>query len=103
MKSYAVTFQSKILYQHFHMVLFTTQQALTLDSVQRAKKVVSDSPGLVDIAIGPVNSVLTCPTGKLSEVLRNSNYIRTVLSILLIKLKRFLELVEMNFGLVHAS
>ena len=39
MKSCAVTFQSKILYQHFHMVLFTTQQALTLDSVQRAKKV----------------------------------------------------------------
>ena len=85
------------------MVLFTTQQVLTLDSVQRAKKVVSDSPGLVDIAIGLVNSVLTCPTGKLSEFLRNSNYIRTVLSILLIKLKRFLELVEMNFGLVHAS
>ena len=25
---------------------------------QRAKKVVSDSPGLVDFAIGPVNSVL---------------------------------------------
>ena len=31
---------------------------------QRAKKVVSDSPGLVDFAIGLVNSVLTCPTGK---------------------------------------
>ena len=59
MKSCAVTFQSKILYQHFHMVLFTTQQALTLDSVQRAKKVMSDSPGLMDFAIAPlVNSVL---------------------------------------------
>ena len=31
---------------------------------QRAKKVVSDSPGLVDFAIGLMNSVFTCPTGK---------------------------------------
>ena len=38
----------------------TTIKALT----QRANKVVSDSPGLVDFAIGLVNSVLTCPTGK---------------------------------------
>ena len=61
MKSCAVTFQSKILYQHFHMVLFTTQQALTLDS---AKKVVSDSPGLMDFAIALVNSVLNLPDGQ---------------------------------------
>ena len=32
--------------------------------MQRAKKVVSDCPGLVDFAIGQVNSVFTCPTGK---------------------------------------
>ena len=32
--------------------------------IQRAKKVLSDSPGLVDFAIGLVNSVFTCPTGK---------------------------------------
>ena len=31
---------------------------------QGAKKVLSDSPGLVDFAIGLVNSVFTCPTGK---------------------------------------
>ena len=31
------------------------------NSNQRAKKVVSDSPGLVDFAIGPVNSVLNLP------------------------------------------
>ena len=46
------------------MVLFTTQQALTLDSVQRAKKVVSDSPGLMDFAIALVNSVLNLPDGQ---------------------------------------
>ena len=31
---------------------------------QRAKKVLSDSPGLVDFAIGLVNSVFNLPTGK---------------------------------------
>ena len=31
---------------------------------QRAKKVVSDSPGLVDFAIGPVNSVLNLSDGQ---------------------------------------
>ena len=32
---------------------------------QRAKKVVSDSPGLVDCAIGPVIFVLNLPDGQL--------------------------------------
>ena len=31
---------------------------------QRAKKVVSDSPGLVDFAIGLVNSVFNLPEGQ---------------------------------------
>ena len=31
---------------------------------QRAKKVVSDSPGLVDFAIGLVNSLFNLPMGK---------------------------------------
>ena len=36
-----------------------------LNSVQqRAKKVVSDSPGLVDFAIGLVNSVFNLPDGQ---------------------------------------
>ena len=33
-------------------------------SCQRAKKVVSDIPGLVDFAIGLVNPVLNLPTGQ---------------------------------------
>ena len=33
-------------------------------SVQRAKKVVSNSPGLVNFAIGLVNSVLNLPNGQ---------------------------------------
>ena len=32
--------------------------------VQRAKKVLSDSPGLVDFAIGLLNSVLNLPDGE---------------------------------------
>ena len=74
--------------------LGTTVNKSSWRSEQRAKKVVSDIPGQVDFAIGPVNFVL-----KL--FLRNSNYRRTVKSILLIKI--FLGLVEMTFGLVHAS
>ena len=31
---------------------------------QRAKRVVSDSPGLVDFAIGRVNSVVNLPDGQ---------------------------------------
>ena len=31
---------------------------------QRARKVVSDCPGLVDFAVGLVNSVLNLPDGK---------------------------------------
>ena len=31
---------------------------------QHAKKVVSDSPGLVDLAVGPVISVLNLPDGQ---------------------------------------
>ena len=36
---------------------------LTLVLLQRAKKVLSDSPGLVDFAIGLVNSVFNLPDG----------------------------------------
>ena len=35
-----------------------------IDHIQRAKKVVSDSPGLVDFAIGLVNSVFNLPDGQ---------------------------------------
>ena len=38
--------------------------SLSLLGAQRAKKVVSDSPGLVDFVIGLVNSVLNLPDGQ---------------------------------------
>ena len=37
------------------------QSSKKKEAAQRAKKVVSDSPGLVDFAIGLVNSVLNLP------------------------------------------
>ena len=64
--------------------------------VQRAKKVVSDSPGLVDFAIGLVNSDLHLPDGQVQCSLRNSPYRRTVKS-------KILWVVEMTFGLVNVS
>ena len=67
---------------------------------QRAKKVVSNSRGLVDFTIGLANFVLNLPDGQV-KFLRNSNYRRTVKSILLIK--KYLGLVEMTFGLVYVS
>ena len=62
--------------------------------MQRAKKVVSDSPGLVDFAIGLVNSVFNLPVGQVKNR-------RTVKSILLDE--KLLGLVEMTSGLVNAS
>ena len=45
---------------------------------QRAKKVLSDSPGLVDFAIGLVNSVSNLPNGQVMTCfMRNLNNRRT--------------------------
>ena len=73
---------------------------MKLISKQRGKKVVSDSPGLVDFAIGLVNSVINLPKGQ-KNLLRNSNYRRTVKSIC--SSKRFFGPVEMIFGLVASA
>ena len=54
--------------------------------MQHAKKVMSDSPGLVDFAIiGLVNSVLNLPEGQVG-FLGNSNYRRTVINTAYLKL-----------------
>ena len=76
---------------------------LFLDPVylQRAKKVVSDSPGLVDFAFGLVNSVVNLPDGQVRFFEQFEYNRRTMKSILLVK-KR-LGLVEMTSGLVNAS
>ena len=64
---------------------------------QCAKKVVYDSPGLVDFVIGLVNSVLNLPNRQVKFFLKFPPKKRTVKSILLIK--TFLGLLEKMFGL----
>ena len=49
-------------------------------SLQRAKKVVSDNPGLVDFAIGLVFFVLNLPDGQVLFFGGNSNYRRIVIN-----------------------
>ena len=71
-----------------------------VESIQRAKRVVSDSPGLVGFAIGLVNSVINLPNGQVkffeeSKLQRNSE--------INLLIKAFLGLVEMMFGLVNVS
>ena len=67
---------------------------------QRAKKVVSDSPGLVDFAIGLVNSVINLPDRQMKffEGLKLQKNCEINLLI-----KMFLGLVEMMSGLVNVS
>ena len=67
---------------------------------QCAKKVLSDSLGLEDYAIGLVTFALSLPDRQL-KFFENSNYRRTVNSNLLIK--KLLGLVKVMFGLVNVS
>ena len=67
---------------------------------QLAKKVVSDSPELLDFAVGLVNSVLNLPDKQVNFFGENSNYRGNVINP---AHQIFGGLVEMTFGLVHAS
>ena len=68
--------------------------------MQRAKKVVSDSPGLVDFAIGLVNSVINLPDGQVNFFEEFKLQKNCEINLLI---KTFLGLVEMMFGLVNVS
>ena len=67
---------------------------------QRAKKAVSDSPGLVDFVIGLVNSVLNLPNGQVKFFEEFKLQKNCEINLLI---KTFLGLVEMMFGLVNVS
>ena len=66
----------------------------------RAKKVVSDSPGLVDFAIGLANSVINLPDRQMKffEEFKLQKNCEINMCI-----KTFWGLVEMMFGLVNAG
>ena len=63
------------------------------------KKVVSDSPGLVDFAFGPVNSVLNLPN---LQVMFFEEFKLKKNCELVLLINKLLGLVEMTFGLVNA-
>ena len=65
-----------------------------------AKKVVSDSPGLVDFAIGLVNSVINLPGGQVNFFEEFKLQKNCELNLLI---KTFLGLVEVTFGLENVS
>ena len=65
-----------------------------------AKKVVSDSPGLVDFAIRLVNSVINFSDGQVSFFEELKLQKNCEISLLI---KTFFGLVEMIFGLVNVS
>ena len=67
---------------------------------QRAKKVVSDSQGLVDFASGLVNSVINLPDGQVKFFEEFKLQKNCEINLLI---KTFLGLVEMMFGLVNFS
>ena len=67
---------------------------------QRAKKVVFDSPGLVDFAIGLVNSVINLPNGQMKFFEEFKLQKNCEINLLI---RTFLGLVEMMFGLVNVS
>ena len=67
-----------------------------LTFTQRAKEVVSNSPGLVDFAIGLANSLLNFSAQVASEVFLGIQITEQLLS------KSFFGLVKMTFELVHA-
>ena len=65
--------------------------------LQRAKKVVSDSLGLVDFAMGLVNSVINLPDGQVNFFEEFKLQKNCEINLLI---KTFWGLVEMIFGLV---
>ena len=69
-------------------------------SLQRAKKVVSDSPGLVDFAIGLLNSVINLPNRQVKFFEKFKLQQNCEINLLI---KTFLGLAEMMFGPVTVS
>ena len=70
---------------------------------QCAKKVASDSPRLVDFAIGLVNSVLNLPDGQVKYVEEFNLQKNCEINNIILLIKKIEVLVEMMFGLINAS
>ena len=73
---------------------------LVMQLQQQAEKVVSHSPGLVDFAIGLVNSVINLPDGQVNFFEEFKLQKNCEINLLI---KTFLGLVEMMFEPVNVS
>ena len=73
---------------------------MTLTHTVSQQKVVSDSPGLVDFAIGLVNSVINLPDGQVNFFEEFKLQKNCEINLLI---KTFFGLVETIFGLVNVS
>ena len=87
----------ELMIKNYHFGLKSKPKAQNL---QHAKKVMSDSAGVVDFAFGLVNTALNLPNGQVNffgkfKLQKGGN--QSCWS------KRVLELIEMTCGLVHAS
>ena len=71
-----------------------------INQPERAKKVVSNSPGLVDFAIGLVKFVINLPDGQVKFFEEFKLQKNCEINLLI---KTFLGLGEMMFGLVNVS
>ena len=85
---------------YLFIIMIMIMIIIIIISMQRAKKVLSDSLGLEDFSVGLMTFVLSLPDGQV-KFFENSNHRRTVYSNLLIK--ELLGLVKVMFGLVHAT
>ena len=74
-----------------------------MNAHQRAKKVVSDSPGLVDFTSGLVNSVLNFPNGQVKFFEEFKLQKNCEINSAHQKVFGATAVVEMTFGLVFAS
>ena len=84
-----------IIFKNYSKPKKTLRSTCKYVNILRAKKVVSDSPGLVDFAIGLVNSIINLPDGqvKFFEEFKLQKNCETNLLI-----KTFLGLVECCLG-----
>ena len=80
--------------------LYWTVREIIQWTLQRAKKVLSDIPGLADFAIWLVNSVINLPDGQVNFFEEFKLQKNCEISLLI---KTFFGLVEMIFGLVNVS
>ena len=92
--------ESRIIFKNHSKPRKTLRSTCKSVNILRAKKVVPDSPGLVDFAIGLVNAVINLSDGQVKFFEEFKLQKNCEINLLI---KTFLGLVEILFGLVNVS